>query len=77
MNEALLLWGKFACIALQFIAFLGISVGAALLCGAVSVPREPAQARAGAWILAVCILLLVALPWWPVWDAWIDLARRP
>ena len=77
MTEAFLLWGKCACGAAQILAMIGAFAGAVLVCGANTPPREPAVARAGAWMLAVSVLLLVALPWWPVWDAWIEMARRP
>lgn len=77
MTETFLLWGKCACGVTQILAMVGAFMGVALICGANTPPRAPAVARAGAWMLAVSVLLLVALPWWPVWDAWIEMARRP
>ena len=77
MTEIFLLWGKYACIALHLIATCGACLGGIIFIHALTEPRETASLRAGAWVLAVCTLFLVALPWWPVWDAWIELARRP
>ena len=77
MTESLLLWGKAACMALHFVALCGAVVGACLLGCSFEAPKNRTGIRAGAWVLAVCTLLLVALPWRPVWDAWIELARRP
>ena len=77
MTETFLLWGKFASMAIHFMALIGAVVGFCLLGCSFEAPKNRTGIRAGAWMLAVSIFLLAALPWWPVWDAWIEMARRP
>jgi len=76
MTEALLLWGKCACMALHFTALCGAVVGA-ILWGSSFDQKDHKGMKAGAWMLAISIFLMVALPWWPAWDAWIEMARKP
>ena len=76
MTETLLLWGKCACMALHFTALIGAFAGVMLWGGSFG-EDDRKGIKAGAWMLAVSVLLLAALPWWPVWDAWIEMARKP
>ena len=75
MTEALLLWGKCACMALHITALIVAVVGAILL-GSSCEQKNRKGIKAGLWMLAVSIFLIVAIPWPPAWDAWIEMARR-
>ena len=77
MTEILLTWGKYASMAIHFIAFLGAVAGVCLLGCSFEAPKNRTGIRVGTWLLGVSLILLSALPWWPVWDALIELARRP
>lgn len=76
MNEVLLIWGKYASTAIHIVALFSAFAGTVLLCGSFE-NSDRKGIRVGTWILGVSLILLAALPWWPVWDALIELARRP
>lgn len=76
MTEVLLIWGKYASTVIHFVALLGAFAGSVLLCSSIEGSNRKGI-RAGTWVLGISLILLAALPWWPVWDALIELARRP
>ena len=77
MSESLLLWLRGACTVLQLLSFCGFFGGAACLCVGCTKPEDPRAVRAGMWLVAVSIVLLVVLPWPDLWEHWLEMARRP
>lgn len=73
MSEAVLLWLQGACTVLQILAIGGVFGGLIALCAGVS----PLFTRIGAWVMVVSIVLVVVLPWPPLWSYWLKLVRMP
>ena len=80
MSEALLLWVRGACLVADGLCILGLLIGL-MVVGYVYMPsfREEDRrvGRCGLWILAVCIVLLIVLPWPSFWNYWLKLVRMP
>lgn len=80
MSEALLLWARSACLVADGLCILGMLIGLMLVAYGYMPPfweERRRVGRCGAWILAVCIVLLIVLPWPSLWNYWLKLVRMP